>query len=35
MNKLALTLLMPWILANHPNHAVAADDLAVTANLFY
>jgi hypothetical protein len=33
--RLALTLLVPRILADHPNHALATDDLAVAADLLY
>jgi len=32
---LTLTLLMPRILADHPNHAIATDNLAVAANFLY
>jgi len=32
---LALALLVPGILAYHPYHALAPDDLAVAADLFH
>jgi hypothetical protein len=33
--SLTLTLFVFWILANHPYHALAPDDLTINANLFY
>jgi len=30
----ALTLFVPRVLANHADHAVASDNLAITTNLF-